>query len=140
MLDIDNFKNYNDVHGHLAGDEALSVAAAILKNSVRSIDIVTRYGGEEFAVILPATDVAAAHVIAERIRSRMAGRLFPDRSLEPDAKLSASLGIACFPRDSESQFELISNADKALYLAKASGKNLVCIFDKARDFKNASGL
>jgi len=140
MLDIDNFKNYNDVHGHLAGDEALRVAAAILKNSVRSIDIVTRYGGEEFAVILPTTDVVAAHVIAERIRSRMADRSFPDRSFEPDAKLSASLGIACFPRDSESLFELISNADKALYLAKVSGKNLVCIFDEARDFKNASGL
>lgn len=140
MLDIDNFKNYNDSHGHLAGDEALKATAAILKNSVRSIDMVARYGGEEFAVILPMTDIAAAHDVAERIRSGMADRLFPDRALTLEARLSVSLGIACFPRDSESLFELVGNADKALYLAKVNGKNLVSVFDKAQNFKSASGL
>jgi len=140
MLDIDNFKGYNDAHGHLVGDEALRVIAMILKNSVRSIDVVARYGGEEFAVILPMTEIAAARDIAERIRSGVASRFFPDRSTTLEAKLSASLGIACFPGDSESLFELISNSDKALYLAKVSGKNLVAVFDKAQNFKSASGL
>jgi diguanylate cyclase (GGDEF)-like protein len=140
MLDIDNFKNYNDTHGHLAGDEALRITATILKNTVRNIDLVARYGGEEFAVILPMTDVGAAHDIAERIRSGMANRFFPDHSLTLEAKLRVSLGIACFPKDSDSLFELISNADKALYLAKVSGKNLVSVFDRAQNFKSASGL
>ena len=140
MLDIDNFKNYNDTYGHLAGDEALRITAAILKTSVRNIDVVARYGGEEFAVILPMTEVKAAHDIAERIRSGVADRFFPNHSLTLEAKLSVSLGIACFPRDSDSLFELIGNADKALYLAKVSGKNLVSVFDRAQNFKSASGL
>jgi diguanylate cyclase (GGDEF)-like protein len=90
MLDIDNFKNYNDTYGHLAGDEALRITAAILKTSVRNIDVVARYGGEEFVVILPMTEVKAAHDIAERIRTGVADRFFPNHSLTLEAKLSVS--------------------------------------------------
>jgi diguanylate cyclase (GGDEF)-like protein len=140
ILDIDNFKNYNDAYGHLAGDEVLRVTSAVLKSSVRNIDVVARFGGEEFAVILPVTEAMAAQDIAERIRHSFASRFLPDHSALLQGNLSMSLGIACFPKDSGSVLELIGNADKALYRAKLSGKNRVSIFDRAESFKSASGL
>ena len=139
MLDIDNFKQYNDTYGHLAGDEALRLTAATIKNSVRNIDRVARYGGEEFAVILPMTEIAAARDIAERIRSGVAGRYFPDDALRATVKLTASLGIASFPQHADNLFDLVGNADKALYIAKLNGKNRVAVFDKLRATKNVGG-
>lgn len=139
MLDIDNFKHYNDTYGHLAGDEALRLTAATLKNSVRNIDRVARYGGEEFAVILPMTEITAARDIAERIRSGLAGRYFPDDALRATVKLTASLGIASFPQHADNLFDLVGNADKALYVAKVNGKNRVTLFDKLSVTKNGSG-
>jgi len=136
MLDIDNFKQYNDTYGHLAGDEALRLTAATIKNSVRNIDRVARYGGEEFAVILPMTEITAARDIAERIRSGVAGRYFPDDALRATVKLTASLGIASFPQHADNLFDLVGNADKALYIAKVNGKNRVALFDKLRATKN----
>src|SRR5262245_44380386 len=136
MLDIDNFKQYNDTYGHLAGDEALRLTAATIKNSVRNIDRVARYGGEEFAVILPMTEINAARDIAERIRSGVAGRYFPDDALRVTVKLTASLGIASFPQHADNIFDLVGNADKALYIAKVNGKNRVAVFDKLRATKN----
>jgi diguanylate cyclase (GGDEF)-like protein len=137
MLDIDNFKHYNDTYGHLAGDEALRLIAATIKNSVRNIDRVARYGGEEFAVILPMTEISAARDIAERIRSGVAGRYFPDDALRAAVKLTASLGIASFPQHADNLLDLVGSADKALYMAKVSGKNRVAVFDKLRATKNA---
>ena len=139
MLDIDNFKSYNDSYGHLAGDEALRMTATLLKGSVRNIDIVARYGGEEFAVILPMTEIKAAKDIAERVRSSVASQYYPDESLQLVVKATVSLGIASFPQDADNLLELVGNADKALYLAKISGKNRVAIFDKARRMSSASG-
>jgi len=139
MLDIDNFKNYNDTYGHQAGDEALKTVAGIIRNSVRNIDMVARYGGEEFAVILPMTESNAAKEIAERIRSGVASRYYPDGSLRSAVKLTASLGIASFPQDADSLFDLVGNADKGLYSAKVSGKNRVSVFDRDRRLKNVSG-
>jgi len=139
MLDIDNFKKYNDTYGHQAGDEALRMIAGIIRNSVRNIDMVARYGGEEFAVILPVTEASAAKEIAERIRSGVASGYYPDETHRSAVKLTASLGIACFPQDADSLFDLVGNADKALYLAKVSGKNRVSLFDRARTLKNAVG-
>ena len=139
MLDIDNFKHYNDTYGHLAGDEALRLTAAIIKNSVRNIDRVARYGGEEFAVILPMTEIAAARDIAERIRSGVAGRYFPDDGLRATVKLTASLGIASFPQHADNLLDLVGNADKALYIAKVNGKNRAAVFDKQRATKNVGG-
>jgi diguanylate cyclase (GGDEF)-like protein len=130
MLDIDDFKNYNDSCGHLGGDEALKITAQLIHGSIRSIDIVARYGGEEFAVILPITDMIGARSIAERIRSSVAGHLFPDQSSQMAAKLTVSLGIASFPSDADNVQELIGNADKALYEAKVGGKNQAAVFDR----------
>jgi diguanylate cyclase (GGDEF)-like protein len=139
MLDIDNFKQYNDTYGHLAGDEALRLTAATIKSSVRNIDRVARYGGEEFAVILPMTEIEAARDIAERIRSGVAGRYFPDDALRAAVKLTASLGIASFPQHADNVFDLVGKADKALYIAKVNGKNRVALFDKLRVTKNGGG-
>ncbi len=138
MLDIDNFKQYNDTYGHLAGDEALRVIAGVIRSSVRNIDCVARYGGEEFAVILPMTDVPAARDIAERIRTSIASRYFPDESLRAAVKLTASLGIASFPQHASNLFELVGNADKALYLAKINGKNRLAVFDSSQGNQTAA--
>ncbi len=116
MLDIDNFKNYNDVQGHPAGDELLKGVAKVLKSSVRAVDMVSRYGGEEFIIILPQTDKAGAQIIAERIRVQV-GLYFPT---------TISIGISTFPDDAKEIVELIEKADNALYQAKTSGKNKWC--------------
>jgi diguanylate cyclase (GGDEF)-like protein len=116
MLDIDNFKNYNDTKGHQAGDELLKGAAKILKSSVRSVDMVCRYGGEEFIIILPQTDKSAAQIIAERVRVQI-GLYLPT---------TVSIGVSTFPDDSRETEQLIKKADNALYQAKQTGKNKWC--------------
>lgn len=117
MLDIDNFKNYNDTQGHPAGDELLKGFAKVLKNSVRAQDIVCRYGGEEFIVILPQTDKKGAQIIAERIRVQVGLYL----------TTTVSIGIATLPDDGAEIEQLIEKADNALYQAKKSGKNKWCV-------------
>jgi diguanylate cyclase (GGDEF)-like protein len=117
MLDIDNFKNYNDTQGHPAGDELLKGAARVLKNSVRAVDIVCRYGGEEFVIILPQANKKAAQIIAERMRVQM-GLYLPT---------TISIGIATLPDDASEVEQLVEQADKALYQAKKSGKNKWCV-------------
>lgn len=116
MLDIDNFKNYNDKEGHPAGDNLLKEAAKVFKNSVRAIDIICRYGGEEFVIMLPQADKKSAQVIAERIR--MQASIYLPTTL--------SIGIATFPQDAQGAEELIQKADNALYEAKKTGKNKWC--------------
>ena len=116
MLDIDNFKNYNDTQGHPAGDELLKGAAKVFKNSVRAIDIVSRYGGEEFVILLPQADKKTAQIIAERLRVQM-GLYLP---------ATVSIGIATFPGDADGVEQLIEKADNALYQAKKAGKNKWC--------------
>ena len=117
MLDIDNFKNYNDTQGHPAGDELLKGVDKVLKNTVRTVDMVCRYGGEEFIVILPQTDKGGAQIIAERIRVQI-GLYFPT---------TVSIGISTFPDDAKEIGQLIEKADNALYQAKTSGKNKWCV-------------
>jgi diguanylate cyclase (GGDEF)-like protein len=134
MLDIDNFKQYNDTYGHLAGDEALRLTAATIKNSVRNIDRVARYGGEEFAVILPMTEIAAARDIASFLNSQWGGwPLLSDDALRALAvKLTRpAWGFTSFPQHADNPFDLVGNADKAL-CAKLNGKNRVAVFDKLR--------
>lgn len=116
MLDIDNFKNYNDTQGHPAGDVLLKNAAKVFKNSVRPSDIVCRYGGEEFVVILPQTDKAASKIVAERLRVQV-GLYLPT---------TVSIGIASLPEDASEITALIDKADGALYQAKKTGKNKWC--------------
>jgi two-component system cell cycle response regulator len=132
MLDLDHFKAYNDVFGHQAGDQALRQLAIRLRYSSRSYDLVARYGGDEFAIILPETSKEMAVEVAERIRaavehSRVEG---PRRSL--DSRFTASLGISSFPDDATEPDELIRRADLALYLAKARGRNRVSSYHDSR--------
>lgn len=127
MLDVDEFKSYNDRFGHPAGDQALITVGTILKETVRGADVAARYGGEEFAVLLPETSSSEAKVIAERIRSRVEDAEFQHR------KVTISIGIATYSEFFQNGEELISAADKALYAAKRHGRNNVQIFDTAVD-------
>ena len=124
MLDIDYFKTVNDTHGHLAGDEALRAIAALLRRTVRPVDLVVRYGGEEFAVVLPETPSAGALATAERIRELIASQAIPLPSAGT-LTLTASIGVATYPEDAELGERLIGAADQALYAAKSSGRNRV---------------
>jgi diguanylate cyclase (GGDEF)-like protein len=127
MVDLDHFKKFNDTHGHQAGNKALEHVAAILKAGVRETDFVARYGGEEFAVILPQTAKHDAQALGEELRRRI------EKSPVdiPDAgaiALSASLGVATFPRDARSAEALIAGADEALYASKKAGRNRISTF------------
>jgi diguanylate cyclase (GGDEF)-like protein len=127
FIDLDFFKIYNDIGGHLAGDGALKKAADILKASVRDMDIVVRYGGEEFCIVLPDTSKNEAFQVAERIRQEIEREKFPREESMPFGRLTASFGIASFPEDGHTFTTLIHSADLALYRAKAEGRNRVAL-------------
>jgi diguanylate cyclase (GGDEF)-like protein len=128
MADIDNFKEYQDPHGHLVGDAALQYLAQIMSGAVRSEDIVARYGGEEFAVILPGVTKDTAMIIAERIRRAV------EEAREPlKGKLTISIGVSAYPADAKDREQLISRADDALYSAKRSGKNATVLWSTEID-------
>jgi diguanylate cyclase (GGDEF)-like protein len=119
LLDLDDFKQINDEYGHLKGDEVLAGVADSIKQTIRSMDIAGRYGGEEFAVILPEAGLSAAVQTAERLREVVEERFCQD------IRLTVSLGVSCFPDDSSVVDGLVKIADEALYLAKSRGKNCV---------------
>lgn len=121
LLDIDHFKRVNDTHGHVAGDVALRIIADALREEVRGVDTAVRYGGEEFAIILPQAGPEGALVVAERLRARI------ERTEVPGVgQITASLGVATFPLDASSRELLVMTADRALFQAKRTGRNLVC--------------
>lgn len=124
FLDIDLLKSVNDTYGHLVGSQVLKEVAAVLKKSVREVDIVIRYGGDEYTIILIETNRQGAAIVAERIRSTIASQPFV---LEGNimVTMTASLGFACYPDDSTSKLELLKMADNAMYHGKESGKNIV---------------
>jgi diguanylate cyclase (GGDEF)-like protein len=125
MLDADDFKAFNDAHGHVPGDRALAEVGAILRNRVREVDVVARYGGEEFAIVLPETDAAGAFVVAEKIREAVELHRFEDsRGLEV-CQLTVSIGLATFPTHADDKDSVLREADDALYRAKHGGKNRV---------------
>jgi diguanylate cyclase (GGDEF)-like protein len=126
MLDLDRFKQLNDSVGHDAGDAALRKLADCFKQELRGVDSATRFGGDEFALILPQAYPEGAKIVAERLRVRIEGIHVPGFG-----KLSASMGIATFPSHGESRTDLVVAADAALYNAKRSGRNRVCVFDGA---------
>ncbi len=115
MLDLDNFKKYNDSNGHLLGDEVLKRVGRTLRATVRETDIVARYGGEEFVIVAPGSDREQALVLAERVRSNIA----------MTCPATVSVGVAAYPDDADAVECLIQRADEALYLAKRTGKNCV---------------
>lgn len=122
MADIDHFKEVNDQHGHLAGDQVLSDIGAIIRKCTREyVDVPCRYGGEEFAILLPETDLEGGFHVAERIRKAIETATF----LKEGIKLTASLGVAAYPTDALTDEELIEKADLALYEAKRAGRNKV---------------
>ncbi|MBN1353509.1 MAG: sensor domain-containing diguanylate cyclase [Candidatus Omnitrophica bacterium] len=125
MADLDHFKKYNDTFGHLVGDAILKDVADILKRNVREIDLVARYGGEEFCILLPETDKSGAYIVAERIRKEVEAHTI--KAYDETMKITVSMGISCFPEDSETRESLIEDADKALYDAKRCGRNKVCL-------------
>jgi diguanylate cyclase (GGDEF)-like protein len=127
MIDIDNFKLYNDNYGHIAGDSCLKKVAKVLKNSVRRPeDLVGRYGGEEFCVILPNTDLTGATFVAERIRSEVEERNIPHAKSTIGNVVTLSVGVSSrVPGSKSTATQLLSDADKALYKAKEAGKNQV---------------
>jgi diguanylate cyclase (GGDEF)-like protein len=128
MIDIDNFKVYNDVNGHQKGDEALKKIAALFTAACRSYDTVSRYGGEEFAIIFPGVDRSNAFELASRIQWAMRRTEFDGAEFIPSGALTVSIGIACFPEDARTGEDLLHRADTALYDAKNGGKNQTRIY------------
>ena len=122
MLDLDHFKYTNDRFGHQVGDLVLKRVAETMEKALRKVDIVGRYGGEEFMVILPQTDIDAAKILAERLRSSIEGMDFEVESIE-QLCITASLGIAVFDHKKDNLDTLVNRADKALYWAKDTGRN-----------------
>lgn len=127
FLDVDSFKAYNDTHGHLGGDAVLRTVGTIIKGLGRKADLAARYGGDEFVILLPETCKESSKVVAERIRSTVESHPFPGREEMPMKKVTISVGISTFPEDGADSQTLIQAADKALYDAKQSGRNVVCV-------------
>jgi diguanylate cyclase (GGDEF)-like protein len=115
LFDIDNFKGINAQEGHLAGDKVLKKITQIAKENIRSVDILGRYGGDEFLIFLPGTTASEAKMIAERFR----------KHADAHSGSTVSIGIASFPEDGKTIQELIDIADKGMYESKNSGKNAV---------------
>jgi diguanylate cyclase (GGDEF)-like protein len=123
LVDIDHFKRVNDGYGHDAGDEVLRAFGQVVGGSVRTIDLAARFGGEEIAILLPKTGLDGARDLAERLRREIANHAVPIRG--EVLRVTASFGVACYPETSGDQRALFTNADAALYEAKASGRNQV---------------
>jgi diguanylate cyclase (GGDEF)-like protein len=129
VIDVDKFKNFNDTYGHLAGDKVLECLAHTIRESVRSEDIPSRFGGEEFTILLPNTDIDAALLVAERLRISVSSMTVPWDP--PLPQVTISLGIATFNRNSDlTTNELISRADAALYASKNSGRNKTTLWQE----------
>ncbi|HLL74121.1 MAG TPA: GGDEF domain-containing protein, partial [Pyrinomonadaceae bacterium] len=124
FIDLDDFKEINDRHGHLAGSHVLMEVATVILTGVRDTDVVARYGGDEFVVVLPETATEMALRVGERVREKIAFHQFTGgRGLR--LRLTASIGVACFPEHAQSPQQLVAAADAAMYEAKAARKNCV---------------
>ncbi len=128
MIDIDDFKNYNDRYGHLAGDRVLIEVAKTIRATVRDIDSVSRYGGEEFALILPEVDSTGGMVVAEKVRLAIGAQRFRTESGEDMGSITVSCGVTDNV-NTTSPNDLIRRADRALYWVKTHGRNLVRLAD-----------
>ena len=140
ILDIDYFKYFNDNFGHQQGDMVLREVAQILKNSVRTIDIVARYGGEEFVAVFPETDIADAVAVANRIRTSIQEKTFTNITMS-DKKLhiTVSIGLSSLNKEIKNISDFIDFSDACLYRAKNNGRNRVCYYDgeKYREEKDS---
>ncbi len=127
MIDLDNFKQYNDTQGHLRGDEALRMIAQTIVKNIRKSDTLARYGGDEFVMILPELDKTQAKALAEKLCDVIKVTSVPKKRTSRRVNLTVSLGISTFPTDGHNEEELLRKADEALYRAKDLGRNAVCI-------------
>lgn len=128
MLDIDHFKIFNDTHGHLWGDAVLKQVAQTLEASLRKADILARFGGEEFVILLPEINRIHGRQVAEKLRRAIAAGIFPKAETQPFGRITISLGLASFPEDAAGADDLLHVADQGLYLAKARGRNQVGLY------------
>jgi diguanylate cyclase (GGDEF)-like protein len=133
LLDIDNFKRLNDRFGHQAGDAVLRRVAAIVRETVRSFDIVARYGGEEFALILPGTNAATAREVAQRVRRAVGSEPMTVTEQGKHVRVTVSAGIGTAPENGAVPAQLIRAADAALYRSKQNGRNRVSHASDAPD-------
>lgn len=136
FLDIDYFKHYNDIHGHQAGDLLLTQFADILAGEVADKGFTSRYGGDEFMIMLPNTDSESAYQLAEKLSNTIRKRSFQGEEYQPDGRLTISCGIASFPQHALNAKELIKHADEALYRAKSLEKNKVEMYYSVFDNLN----
>jgi diguanylate cyclase (GGDEF)-like protein len=135
MIDADDFKAFNDTRGHLAGNMALRRLASVLRKAVREVDVATRYGGEEFAILLPSTPKLAALKLGEKLRAAIERAAIGKDEQRPGRPLTVSIGVASLPGDAANAEELVDRADRALYIAKSMGKNCVKPFsDERREY------
>ncbi len=129
MLDIDDFKDFNDTFGHPRGDKVLQKVSSIIRDNLREMDVAARYGGEEFVVVLPETDAEGAAAVAERIRQGVAEFPFVGADGQPAVNKTVSIGVAAYPHHATALSRLVDLADRAMYLGKRSGKNRVVVAD-----------
>jgi len=132
IIDIDRFKNYNDVYGHTNADRVLVKTAQILRGSLRAIDMSARFAGDEFCVVLPETELGDAARIAERLRTGVCDSEFTSEQGDPMEEVTVSIGISSFSASRQSPLKIIETADRALYQAKSRGRNCVAIYEEAR--------
>jgi diguanylate cyclase (GGDEF)-like protein/PAS domain S-box-containing protein len=125
MIDLDHFKQINDTHGHITGDEVLAAAAEVIQKAVRGADISARYGGEEFCVIFPGASISKARVIAERLHQEISEIRVNSPAGAP-ISITSSMGLTEFRRESDDDSTLIARADQLLYQAKQNGRNFIC--------------
>ncbi|MBY0371900.1 diguanylate cyclase [bacterium] len=125
LYDVDHFKAFNDMEGHLCGDEALKKIAAVLSSNLRKTDFLARYGGEEFLILMPETSLAAGHEIALRLRQAVENTVF--RGKTDQAYLTISGGVAAYPKHGHGSKALVEAADQALYSAKEQGRNRIVV-------------
>jgi diguanylate cyclase (GGDEF)-like protein len=136
VCDIDHFKSFNDQHGHLVGDQAIKFIAKTLKNSLREGDVASRFGGEEFALLLPSTSVEDARVLAERIRNMVASKRIMKRATkEAIGQVTVSIGISSYTTQQNPE-DLFQAADKNLYEAKSGGRNHIIRLQKGPSSAN----
>ena len=131
LFDIDYFKKVNDEHGHLCGDRVLRAVAGLIADTARTTDVVVRYGGEEFIVLMPQTDLEAARLIGNRLREQVESNAFGE------VRVTVSAGIAEAKHGEDAQ-SLLSRTDKALYRAKDAGRNCVCVDEETETFEDYS--
>ena len=131
IIDIDHFKRYNDIYGHTNADRVLRKTAQILRNSVRAIDMATRFAGDEFCIVLPETELLDAARIAERLRKEVAQTEYRSEQDELMGRVTISIGVSSFSTTRQSSLAVIQTADRALYQAKTRGRNCIAVYEDA---------